>query len=247
MPQSLRHAVKRGYSLSQKRISPFKSPKRKVLDWQSQSRMTFLPPEWKCLRAALPRLVLLYDLPLLLLSAVAQPLAALPPYGCGTPLAGAALPILQKCAVIPVYRGTHQCGERSNAAFRTQSAAEKTSLAPHDSKARLLLVTSSRGSWRSHVHRTYFAQRVQFFELQTANVRGRGVRPLVLSLGGYKGGYSLLRKRVSPFDALPARPQGIPSHPTVRQYEPPPCTAGTPTRQGSHNTAPSRRRSCRHP
>ena len=34
------------------------------------------------------------DLPLLLLSAVAQPLAALPPYGCGTPLAGAALPIL---------------------------------------------------------------------------------------------------------------------------------------------------------
>ena len=29
----------------------------------------------------------------LLLSAVAQPLAALLPYGCGTPLAGAALPI----------------------------------------------------------------------------------------------------------------------------------------------------------
>ena len=50
MPQSLRRAVKGGYSLSQKRISPFKSPKRKVLDWQSQSRMTFLPPEWKCLR-----------------------------------------------------------------------------------------------------------------------------------------------------------------------------------------------------
>ena len=30
---------------------------------------------------------------LLLLSAVAQPLAALTPYGCGTPLAGAALPV----------------------------------------------------------------------------------------------------------------------------------------------------------
>ena len=39
-------------------------------------------------------LALLYDLPLLLLSAVAQPLAALLPYGCGTPLAGAALLIL---------------------------------------------------------------------------------------------------------------------------------------------------------
>ena len=39
-------------------------------------------------------LALRYDLPLLLLSAVAQPLPALLPYGCGTPLAGAALPIL---------------------------------------------------------------------------------------------------------------------------------------------------------
>ena len=48
------------------------------------------------LRAAEPRLKLLYDLPLLLLSAVAQPLAALLPYGCGTPLAGAALLILRK-------------------------------------------------------------------------------------------------------------------------------------------------------
>ena len=28
--------------------------------------MTFFPPEWKCLRAAMPRLELLYDLPLLL-------------------------------------------------------------------------------------------------------------------------------------------------------------------------------------
>ena len=79
--------------------------------------MTPMPPEWECLRAAEPRLALLYDLPLLLLSAVAQPLAALPPYGCGTPLAGAALPILEKCAVIPVYRQSSQCGERSNAAI----------------------------------------------------------------------------------------------------------------------------------
>ena len=79
--------------------------------------MTLIPPEWECLRAALPRLVLLYDLSLLLLSAVAQPLAALLPYGCGTPLAGAALPILQEYAVISVYRGTTQCGEHSNAAI----------------------------------------------------------------------------------------------------------------------------------
>ena len=56
--------------------------------------MTFVPPECDFLRAALPRLALQNDLPLLLLSAVAQPLAALPPYGGGTLLAGAALPIL---------------------------------------------------------------------------------------------------------------------------------------------------------
>ena len=110
----------------------------------------------------------------LLLSAVAQPLAALLPYGCGTPLAGAALPILQKCTVIIVYRSTPQCGERSNAAFGTQSAARQTSLAPHDSKARLQAVTTRRGSWRSHVHRTNAAQRVQSFKRPTANVGGRG-------------------------------------------------------------------------
>ena len=38
--------------------------------------------------------------------------------------------------------------------FRTQSTAKQTSLAPHDSKARLRVVTKRRGSWRSHVHRT---------------------------------------------------------------------------------------------
>ena len=103
-------------------------------------------------------LALRYDLPLLLLSA-------------------AALPILKKYRLISFYRQSPQCGERSNAAFGKQSAAGQTSLAPHDSKARLQVVANSRGSWRSHVHRTYFAQRVQFFELQTANVRGQGARP----------------------------------------------------------------------
>ena len=48
--------------------------------------------------------------------------------------------------------------------FRTQSAAEVTSLAPHGSKAQLQAVTTRRDSWRSHVHRTNTAQRVQLFE-----------------------------------------------------------------------------------
>ena len=69
--------------------------------------------------------------------------------------------------------------------FRTQSAAKQTSLAPHDSKARLRVVTTRRDSWRSHVHRTYIAQRVQLFEIETANVKrlsfGRSHRPFSFS------------------------------------------------------------------
>ena len=135
-------------------------------------------------------LALRYDLPLLLSSAVAQPLAALPPYGCGTPLAGAALPVSWQCSLISVYRGTHQCGECNNAAFGTQSAAVLSSHAPHDSKARLQTKTNRRGSWRSHVHRTYIAQRVQLFKPSADNGGVKGQGPL-RSLGGSKGGHSL--------------------------------------------------------
>ena len=149
-------------------------------------------------------LALLHDLPLLLLSAVVQPLAALLPYGCGTPLAGAALPVLRQCGLITVYRCTHQCGERSKAASRTQSAAVLPSLAPHDSKARLRVVTKRRDSWRSHVHRTHTAQRVQSFKLQTRNVRGQGAEPLAFSWGSK--GAILSRERMAPF---PASPHGV--------------------------------------
>ena len=140
--------------------------------------------------AALPRLKLLYDLPLLLLPAVAQPLAALPPYGCGTPLAAAALPILQKCAVIIVYQSTPQCGERSNAAFGKQSAAGQTSLAPHDSKARLLSDHDSQGFMAKPCtpHPHCAARAV----IQAANPQcagSRGGAPCVLL--GVQGGYSL--------------------------------------------------------
>ena len=49
------------FSFRRKRISPLIPPKRKGFDWQPRARMTFVPPEWKCLRAAKPRLPLLYD------------------------------------------------------------------------------------------------------------------------------------------------------------------------------------------
>ena len=104
--------------------------------------------------AALPRLVLLYDLPLLLLSAVAQPLAALLPYGCGTPLAGAALESERKCSVITCYRW-------HNIAASAAKPPRQAVCRPMRRHTRLTIVrrgcktvTKRTDSWRSHVHRT---------------------------------------------------------------------------------------------
>ena len=76
---------------------------------------------------------------------------------------------------------------------RRQSAAVLPSLAPHGSKARLRVVSNSRSSWRSHVHRTHTAQRVQSFKLQSANVGGRGALPS-RSLWGPRGPFSHVRE-----------------------------------------------------
>ena len=141
--------------------------------------MTLIPPEWECLRAALPRWVLLDDSPLLLLSA-------------------AALPVLRQCGLITVYRCTHQCGERSNAAFGTQSAAVLSSLAPHDSKARLLSGRDSQGFMAKpctpHLHCAARAV------IQAINCQCRGSRgtPLVLSLGGVRGIFSFREREYPP-------------------------------------------------
>ena len=43
------------FSFHGKRISPF-DPQEKGLDWQSRARMTFVPPEWKCLRGGIASL-----------------------------------------------------------------------------------------------------------------------------------------------------------------------------------------------
>ena len=108
--------------------------------------------------------------------------------------------------------------------FRTQSAAEKTSLAPHDSKARLQSVTTRRDSWRSHVHRTHTAQRVQPFKLQTRNVGGRGALPS-RSLGGSRGPFSHVREW-PPYCALP-HAAGEPKTQPLRAA-PPSAPAGCP-------------------
>ena len=82
--------------------------------------------------------------------------------------------------------------------FRKQSAAEQTSLAPHDSKARLQDVTICRRFMAKPCTPHPIAQRVQLFELQTANVGGRGETPLVLSLGGVRGIFSFREREYPP-------------------------------------------------
>ena len=77
--------------------------------------------------------------------------------------------------------------------FRTQSAAKQTSLAPHDSKARLQNGHDSQGFMAKPCTPHLIAQRVQFFKLQTANVGGRGDLPS-RSLGGSRGIFSHVRE-----------------------------------------------------
>ena len=80
------------FSFLGKRISPF-DPQEKGIRLAVWISNNLYASGMKIPARGEAALQLLYDLPLLLLSAVAQPLAALTPYGCGTPLAGAALPV----------------------------------------------------------------------------------------------------------------------------------------------------------
>ena len=156
----------RDISFSKRDIPPLNPPRENSIGSLQLEGVPCLPIALPCVAALLrsPPLVLRYDLPLLLLSA-------------------AALKSERKCSVITVYRGTHQCGERSNAAFRRQSAAEVTSLAPHGVGRGCDRSRLAEDSWRSHVHRTDTPQAGQSFKLQTANVRGRGGRPLAFLWG----------------------------------------------------------------
>ena len=112
-------------------------------------------------------------------------------------LSAAALPVLWQCGLITVYRCTHQCGERSKAAFGTQSTAVLPSLAPHDSKARLQDVTICRRFMAKPCtpHPHCAARAV----IQAANrhVQGQGAEPLAFSWGSK--GDILSRERISPF------------------------------------------------
>ena len=186
-------------------------PQEKDFDWQSQARMAFVPPEGDCLRAALPRLELLYDLPLLLSSAVAQPLAALLPYGCGTPLAGAALESERKCSVITCCRWHNIAASAAKPPRQTIASLYKSKVGGNcvrltnrrqsDSEDR-----SKPSRLDSSLGRHPIPQAEHFFKLQTHNVGGRGELPSSFS-GGYKGGYSL-REENTPLDPRSPRQWG---------------------------------------
>ena len=76
---------------------------------------------------------------------------------------------------------------------RTQSAAQLPSTAPHDSKARLRAVTSSRDSWRSHVHRARLRSACSSSSTRPAMSGVEGDAPC-LSLGDSKGVFSSKRE-----------------------------------------------------
>ena len=105
-------------------------------------------------------------------------------------------------AVFVVMRRAQQCRPRR------QSVAVLPSLAPHDSKARLRVVTTRRRFVAKPRTPHPIPQAAQLFKCRSDNVRGRGARPLV-SLSGVQGGYSLSRKRVSPLSR--AAPPALPS------------------------------------
>ena len=110
-------------------------------------------------------------------------------------------------------------GERSNAAppqRRRAKQCRRGAGSPPPSKrhsratecARLIDASKRRGSWRSHVHRTYTAQRVQSFKPQTANANFLWV--------GLREGYLFLKRDIPPLSVQ--RQQALPP--------PPPPTRG---------------------
>ena len=80
---------------------------------------------------------------------------------------------------------------------RRQSAAVLPSHAPHDSKARVQLVTTCRDSWRSHVHRTRLRSACSSSspKLPMCGVEGEGPSSF---LSGVVKGDTLFREREYP-------------------------------------------------
>ena len=143
-------------------------------------------------------LALRYDLPLLLLSAVAQPLAALLPYGCGTPLAGAALESERKCSVITCCRWHNIAASAAKPPRQTIASLYKSKVGGNC--VRLTNRRQSDSEDRSKSNRLApknsrhpIRQAPQLFKLQSCNAGVKGQSPL-RSLGGSRGPFSHVRE-----------------------------------------------------
>jgi len=202
-PAPRRGASQRGCSLSRKRITPFKSPKRKVLTLQASSSKSC-----DACRLHFPaRGIAAFS--------VAIRFASAPIIRCRSAHLVEVQPNFRLPPVSTMRRA-------QQAAFGKQSAAEQTSLAPHDSKARLRVVTTcrrfmakpctphptTRKGYATSVRqqscqRLCNAQRVQLFELLSCNGGVKGQSPL-RSLGGSRGPFSHVREW-PPYPRPPAR------------------------------------------
>ena len=217
-PAPCRGCGKGGYSLSRKRISPLHPQEQ----GRGEDPSTPALPVWdvkscgacriRCLPSDVSKRfgLLLSSLPLCLhVATLTQSPSTIDLFNliiaCQCGLANAHR---QKCVVIPVYRQSPQCGERSNAAFSTQSAAKQSSLAPHDSKARLRVVANRRRFMAKPCTPHPIPQAAQLFKRPTANVGVKG-QSLLRSLGGLKGGPFSHVREWPPFIRTPCAAQGI--------------------------------------
>ena len=142
--------------------------------------MTFFPPEWKCLRAAMPRLELLYDLPLLLSAHLVEVqtnllLPTMHTVSIMRTAASEAMPLRQ---AIPGLIESEVERSYVRVMNRRQSDSEDRS------KSNRLDIKQGR-----HLIR----QALQFFELLACNGGVKGKGPL-RSLGGPRGIFSHVRE-----------------------------------------------------
>ena len=178
---------KGGHSLSQKRMPPLDSPRERFrLAVSGLNSLCASGMQLPARGVAAVCVAIRFDL--LLSSAVAQPLAALLPYGCGTPLAGAALESERKCSVITCCRWHNIAASAAKPPRQTIASLYKSKVGGNC--VRLTNRRQSDSEDRSKPSRLDtknsrhpIPQAAQLFELLACNTN--------LSLGGSKGGYSL--------------------------------------------------------
>ena len=188
---------KGGYSLLQKRIAPFKSPKGKVLTLRASSLKSCGACRIGCLRGSIASLAAIGS---------ATRIDSAPIIRCRS----AHLVLVQPNHRLPIV----QISRRAPAMPPWQAIA---SLYKSEVVGNCVRVTNRRQSDSEDRSRPN-----RIAELNAALPRAgisipeapRSFKPETANLNafllGFQRGYSLLRKRISPLSRTPARPQGIP-------------------------------------